>query len=55
MKKNIILALVAISINTLVYAQNITILNPSENIGINYGSIVNDGVMGGLSIIHLYK
>jgi len=54
MKKNIILALVAISINTLVYAQNITILNPSENIGINNWRIVNDGVMGGISQSSIY-
>ena len=54
MKKNIILALVAISINTLVYAQNITILNPSENIGINNWRIINDGVMGGISQSSIY-
>jgi len=53
-KKNIILALVAISINTLVYAQNITILNPSENIGMNNWGIVNDGVMGGISQSSIY-
>lgn len=53
-KKNIILSLVAISINTLVYAQNITILNPSENIGINNWRIINDGVMGGISESSIY-
>ncbi|MDC0918052.1 CIA30 family protein [Candidatus Marinimicrobia bacterium] len=54
MKKSIILVSLAISINTLVYAQNITILNPSENIGINNWKIINDGVMGGISQSSIY-
>ena len=54
MKKSIILVYLAISINTLVYAQSITVLNPSENIGIDNWNIVNDGVMGGISQSSIY-
>jgi len=52
-KKNIIL-LLAITLNTIVYTQNITILNPSENIGMSNWRIVNDGVMGGVSQSSIY-
>ena len=54
MKKSLILAYLAICINTLVYAQSITVLNPSENIGIDNWNIVNDGVMGGISQSSIY-
>ena len=54
MKKSIILVYLAICINTLVYAQSITVLNPSENIGIDNWNIVNDGVMGGISQSSIY-
>jgi len=54
MKKSLILVYLAICINTLVYAQSITVLNPSENIGIDNWNIVNDGVMGGISQSSIY-
>jgi len=54
MKKSLILVYLAICINTLVYAQSITVLNPSENIGIDDWNIVNDGVMGGISQSSIY-
>ena len=36
-------------LQTIIFSQNITMVDPSNNIGIDKWGIVNDGVMGGIS------
>tara|TARA_B100001109_G_scaffold88761_1_gene72494 strand:+ start:376 stop:933 length:558 start_codon:yes stop_codon:yes gene_type:complete len=50
--KKILLILFLISTNLL--SQNVTMVNPSNNIGIDKWRIVNDGVMGGISQSNIY-
>ena len=53
-RKNYIFILISLLFNTFIFAQNITIIKPSENIGIDNWNIVNDGVMGGISHSSIY-
>ena len=46
--------LVIIIFHSSIFAQNIVIIKPSENIGIDNWNIVNDGVMGGISQSSIY-
>ena len=48
------LTLVIIIFHSSIFAQNVTIIKPSENIGIDNWNIVNDGVMGGISQSSIY-
>ena len=48
-RQNFIFILISLLFNTFIFAQNVTIIKPSENIGIDNWNIVNDGVMGGIS------
>ena len=54
LRRKYIFALVALFFNTFIFAQNIVIIKPSENIGIDNWNIVNDGVMGGISQSSIY-
>jgi len=53
-RKNYIFILISLLFNTFIFAQNVTIIKPSENIGIDNWNIVNDGVMGGISQSSIY-
>ena len=53
-RKNYIFILISLFFNTFIFAQNVTIIKPSENIGIDNWNIVNDGVMGGISQSSIY-
>ncbi len=46
--------LVIIIFHSSIFAQNVTIIQPSKNIGIDNWNIVNDGVMGGISQSSIY-
>ena len=48
------LTLVIIIFHSSIFAQNVTIIQPSKNIGIDNWNIVNDGVMGGISQSSIY-
>ena len=50
--KKLLFTLFLISTNLL--SQNVTMVNPSDNIGIDKWRIVNDGVMGGISKSNIY-
>ncbi len=39
---------------TIIFSQNVTMVDPSNNIGIDKWGIVNDGVMGGISNSNIY-
>ena len=52
-KRNLQIFLI-LALQTIIFSQNITMLNPSKNIGINKWRIVNDGVMGGISQSNIY-
>ena len=39
---------------TFIFSQNVTMVDPSNNIGIDKWGIVNDGVMGGISQSNIY-
>ena len=41
-------------LQTIIFSQNITMVDPSNNIGIDKWGIVNDGVMGGISQSNIY-
>jgi|TARA_B110000196_G_C21067060_1_gene625447 NADH dehydrogenase [ubiquinone] 1 alpha subcomplex assembly factor 1 len=53
-RRNYIFILISLLFNTFIFAQNVTIIKPSENIGIDNWNIVNDGVMGGISQSSIY-
>ena len=38
----------------MIFSQNVTMVDPSNNIGIDKWGIVNDGVMGGISQSNIY-
>ena len=50
--KKLLFTLFLISTNLI--SQNVTMVNPSDNIGIDKWRIVNDGVMGGISKSNIY-
>jgi monofunctional biosynthetic peptidoglycan transglycosylase len=50
--KKLLFTLFLISTNLI--SQNITMVNPSDNIGIDKWGIVNDGVMGGISQSNIF-
>ena len=50
--KKLLFTLFLISTNLL--SQNVTMVNPSDNTGIDKWRIVNDGVMGGISKSNIY-
>ena len=41
-------------LQTAIFSQNVTMVKPSDNIGIDKWRIVNDGVMGGISKSNIY-
>ena len=45
---------ILILFQTVIFSQNITMVDPSNNIGIDKWGIVNDGVMGGISQSNIY-
>ena len=53
-RRNYIFILISLLFNTFIFSQNVTIIKPSENIGIDNWNIVNDGVMGGISQSSIY-
>ena len=50
--KKLLLTLFLISTN--LFSQNVMMVNPSNNIGIDKWRVVNDGVMGGISQSNIY-
>jgi len=52
--KNKFYLIVCLLFQTMIFSQNITLVDPSNNIGINKWGIVNDGVMGGISQSNIY-
>ena len=48
------LLIICLLFQTIIFSQNITMVDPSNNIGIDKWGIVNDGVMGGISQSNIY-
>jgi len=48
------LLIICLLFQTIIFSQNVTMLNPSNNIGVDKWRIVNDGVMGGISQSNIY-
>ena len=48
------LLIIFLLFQTIIFSQNVTMVNPSNNIGIDNWGIVNDGVMGGISKSNIY-
>ena len=54
MKKNKIHLIILLLFQTIIFSQNVTMLDPSNNVGVDKWGIVNDGVMGGISQSNIY-
>ena len=52
--KNKFYLIVCLLFQTMIFSQNVTMVDPSNNIGIDKWGIVNDGVMGGISQSNIY-
>ena len=52
--KNKFYLIICLLLQTIIFSQNVTIVNSSRNIGIDNWGIVNDGVMGGISQSNIY-
>jgi len=52
--KNKFYLIIFLLFQTIIFSQNVTIVDPSNNIGIDKWGIVNDGVMGGISQSNIY-
>ena len=52
--KNKFYLIVCLLFQTMIFSQNVIILDPSKKIGIDNWRIVNDGVMGGISQSNIY-
>ena len=52
--KNFFYLIIFLFFQTAILSQNVTMVNPSDNIGIDKWRIVNDGVMGGISKSNIY-
>ena len=52
--KNKFYLIICLLLQTIIFSQNVTIVNSSKNIGIDNWGIVNDGVMGGISQSNIY-
>ena len=48
------LLIIFLLFQTIIFPQNVTMVDPSNNIGIDNWGIVNDGVMGGISQSSIY-
>ena len=48
------LLIICLLFQTIIFSQNVTMVDPSNNIGIDNWGIVNDGVMGGISQSNIY-
>ena len=48
------LLIICLLFQTIIFSQNVTMLDPSKNIGVDKWGIVNDGVMGGISQSNIY-
>ncbi len=48
------LLIIFLLFQTIIFSQNVTMVDPSNNIGIDKWGIVNDGVMGGISKSNIY-
>ena len=48
------LLIIFLLFQTIIFPQNVTMIDPSNNIGIDNWGIVNDGVMGGISQSNIY-
>ena len=46
--------IICLIFQTIIFSQNVTMVDPSNNIGIDKWGIVNDGVMGGISKSNIY-
>jgi len=54
MRKNKIHLIILLLFQTIIFSQNVTMVDPSNKIGIDKWRIVNDGVMGGISQSNIY-
>jgi len=52
--KNKFYLIVCLLFQTMIFSQNVIMLDPSKKIGIDNWRIVNDGVMGGISQSNIY-
>ena len=52
--KNKFYLIICLLFQTMIFSQNVTMVDPSNNIGIDKWGIVNDGVMGGISQSNIY-
>ena len=52
--KNSFYLIIFLFFQTAILSQNVTMVKPSDNIGIDNWRIVNDGVMGGISKSNIY-
>ena len=52
--KNKFFLIIFLLFQTIIFSQNVTMVEPSNNIGIDNWRIVNDGVMGGISKSNIY-
>ena len=52
--KNFFYLIIFLFFHSAILSQNVTMVNPSDNIGIDKWRIVNDGVMGGISKSNIY-
>ena len=48
------LLIICLLFQTIIFSQNVTMVDPSNNFGIDKWGIVNDGVMGGISQSNIY-
>ena len=48
------LLIIFLLFQTIIFSQNVTMVDPSNDIGIDNWGIVNDGVMGGISKSNIY-
>ena len=48
------LLIICLLFQTMIFSQSVTMVDPSNNIGIDKWGIVNDGVMGGISQSNIY-
>ena len=52
--KNKLYLIIILLFQTVIFSQSVTMVDPSNNVGIDKWQIVNDGVMGGISKSNIY-
>lgn len=52
--KNKLYLIISLLFQTVIFSQSVTMVDPSNNVGIDKWQIVNDGVMGGISKSNIY-